>query len=114
MCAFGVAFGTALFFFTEINTKTSGYSAVVLFKRGTKIDTPDPESEKQDRDANSSATASISQYLKSNDVFTFSHVSYTIPVGKNEMKRLLEDVSGYVVPGRLTALMGESGAGKVN
>src|SRR5258708_23820963 len=29
-------------------------------------------------------------------------------------RRLLEDVSGYVAPGKLTALMGESGAGKVS
>ena len=48
----------------------------------------------------------------SNDVFTWQHIQYTVPVSSGE-RRLLDDVSGYVAPGKLTALMGESGAGKV-
>jgi ATP-binding cassette, subfamily G (WHITE), member 2, SNQ2 len=48
------------------------------------------------------------------DVFTWRHVEYDINLGKGETRRLLEDVSGYVAPGKLTALMGESGAGKVS
>lgn len=47
------------------------------------------------------------------DVFTWQHLDYTVPVGGGQMRRLLDDVSGYVAPGKLTALMGESGAGKV-
>jgi ATP-binding cassette subfamily G (WHITE) protein 2 (SNQ2) len=48
------------------------------------------------------------------DVFTWRHLKYDVRVGKGETRRLLEDVSGYVAPGKLTALMGESGAGKVS
>ena len=49
------------------------------------------------------------------DVFTWRHVGYTIPVlGGREERRLLDDVSGFVAPGKLTALVGESGAGKVS
>ena len=47
------------------------------------------------------------------DIFSWSHVRYTIPIGNHEHRILLDDVSGYVVPGKLTALMGASGAGKV-
>jgi ATP-binding cassette, subfamily G (WHITE), member 2, SNQ2 len=47
------------------------------------------------------------------DVFTWRHLEYDVVVGKGETRRLLDDVSGYVAPGKLTALMGESGAGKV-
>ena len=46
------------------------------------------------------------------DTFSFHHLNYVVPVGKGETRRLLQDVSGYVPPGKLTALMGESGAGK--
>ncbi|KAH9077824.1 ABC-2 type transporter-domain-containing protein [Lactarius deliciosus] len=46
------------------------------------------------------------------DVFTWRHLEYDVHLGKGETRRLLEDVSGYVAPGKLTALMGESGAGK--
>lgn len=48
------------------------------------------------------------------NVFTWQHLKYTVPIGGHgETRRLLDDVSGYVAPGKLTALMGESGAGKV-
>jgi ATP-binding cassette subfamily G (WHITE) protein 2 (SNQ2) len=43
--------------------------------------------------------------------FTFENVSYFVNVDGGE-KQLLTEVSGYVKPGQLTALMGASGAGK--
>lgn len=48
---------------------------------------------------------------KNETVFTWQDVRYTIPTKGGE-KVLLDNVSGYVRPGKLTALMGESGAGK--
>ena len=46
------------------------------------------------------------------ETFSFHHLNYVVSVGKHETRQLLEDISGYVPPGKLTALMGESGAGK--
>lgn len=46
------------------------------------------------------------------NVFSWQHINYTMPMPGNEARKLLSDVSGYVIPGKLTALMGESGAGK--
>ncbi|KAI9095938.1 ABC-2 type transporter-domain-containing protein [Phlyctochytrium arcticum] len=43
--------------------------------------------------------------------FTWKHIDYTVPV-KGGPKQLLNDVSGYVRSGQLTAMMGSSGAGK--
>ncbi|KAJ1956832.1 ATP-binding cassette transporter snq2, partial [Linderina pennispora] len=43
--------------------------------------------------------------------FTWKSISYTVPV-KGGDKQLLDDVSGYIKPGTMTALMGSSGAGK--
>ncbi|KIJ59863.1 hypothetical protein HYDPIDRAFT_99818, partial [Hydnomerulius pinastri MD-312] len=45
-------------------------------------------------------------------VFSWSHVQYDVLIAGGEHRRLLDDVSGFVAPGKLTALMGESGAGK--
>ncbi|OQD76097.1 hypothetical protein PENDEC_c005G05946 [Penicillium decumbens] len=45
------------------------------------------------------------------DVFSWKAVNYEIPV-KEGTRRLLDNVSGWVKPGTLTALMGVSGAGK--
>jgi ABC-type multidrug transport system ATPase subunit len=47
------------------------------------------------------------------NVFSWQHIKYVVPVDHHEHRQLLDDVSGYVAPGVLTALMGESGAGKV-
>lgn len=43
--------------------------------------------------------------------FTWQNVEYTIPYEAGT-RRLLHNVQGYVMPGKLTALMGSSGAGK--
>ena len=45
------------------------------------------------------------------DIFTWRDVNYDIEI-KGEPRRLLDQVSGFVRPGTLTALMGTSGAGK--
>ena len=47
------------------------------------------------------------------DVFTWKDVQYDVTIKKGETRRLLDNISGFVAPGKLTALMGESGAGKV-
>lgn len=51
--------------------------------------------------------------LGQGDIFSWKDVDYEVPVSGGEMRKLLDGVSGYVAPGKLTALMGESGAGKV-
>ncbi|KAJ2784514.1 ATP-binding cassette transporter snq2 [Coemansia javaensis] len=43
--------------------------------------------------------------------YTWKGVNYTVPV-KGGQRQLLHDVSGYIKPGTMTALMGSSGAGK--
>lgn len=117
---FGIGFTLALLVFTEYNTSSAFASPVILFKQGSganKLSTPSDEesvnekiSDTTDEDEkphkttiNSSPTA---------DVFTWQHINYTVPIPGNEVRQLLSDVSGYVAPGKLTALMGESGAGK--
>jgi ABC-type multidrug transport system fused ATPase/permease subunit len=39
----------------------------------------------------------------------FRNISYSVPAGKSEFKTLLNQVSGYALPGTMTALMGSSG-----
>jgi len=50
---------------------------------------------------------------KMTNTFSWQHVNYVISAGGGKTRKLLDDVSGFVSPGKLTALMGESGAGKV-
>ncbi|KIY71652.1 pleiotropic drug resistance ABC transporter [Cylindrobasidium torrendii FP15055 ss-10] len=120
--AYGIAYTIALFAFTEINTRASASAAVVLFKNGSKSDlvAPVPEediergSQKTAGDSEKDA-AEYGEAMKETpaqtDVFSWQKLSYVVPTADGPRK-LLNEVSGYVAPGKLTALMGESGAGK--
>lgn len=66
------------------------------------------------RDAENRAALDMSPDSGSKgEIFSWKNITYDILVkGASEPRRLLDDVSGWVVPGTLTALMGTSGAGK--
>ncbi|KAI0884215.1 ABC-2 type transporter-domain-containing protein [Annulohypoxylon maeteangense] len=68
------------------------------------------------RVGNSKATAdeqkeTLEQLTKSESIFTWRDVEYTVPYLGGQRK-LLNKVSGYAKPGIMVALMGASGAGK--
>jgi len=119
---------TAFLFFTEFNTSLTTDTFVVLFKRGTNItilEGAGTDEEKADAGGHSGARAlhsgrdrveaekGLAEQPFMTDVFSWEHICYDVP-GQGGQCRLLDDVSGFVAPGKLTALMGESGAGKVS
>ncbi|KAF7316625.1 Brefeldin A resistance protein [Mycena chlorophos] len=124
LVAFAIGFITLLLVFSEINTSSTTDTPVLLFKRGAKkaativensnANGGDPEK----APASPSATMTdavdadaVAAAPKMTDIFSWQNLNYVVPVKEGERK-LLDDVAGYVVPGKLTALMGESGAGK--
>ncbi|KDQ32534.1 hypothetical protein PLEOSDRAFT_153783 [Pleurotus ostreatus PC15] len=136
LLAFTIGFILALLVFTEIQTTTARASGdVVLFKSGSELamlkeaEATIGDDEEKDTPASRDRAATVPgesghpqrtdegktlshTQPKMADIFSWSHVRYTIPIGNHEHRILLDDVSGYVVPGKLTALMGASGAGK--
>lgn len=129
--------------FTEFNTATATDKATTLFKRGTTPDLvkdaeaavvpgntaneDDLEKKKsmQGTSENKNAAAAgpnveeekakeaaLVEQPKMTNVFSWDHLNYEVKTAGGTRK-LLDDVSGFVAPGKLTALMGESGAGKV-
>ena len=60
-----------------------------------------------------SRAALESEKLGHADIFSWKNIQYEVPISGGEMRKLLDGVSGYVAPRNLTALMGETGAGKV-
>ena len=124
--AFAVFFMILLLVFTEFNTSLAGATSVVLFKQGSDISlipnssgsNLDEEKTKVPSSTNSESDArrenkedireALEQQPRMRNTFTWKEMNYEVAG-----RRLLNDVAGYVAPGKLTALMGESGAGKV-
>ncbi|EXJ85769.1 hypothetical protein A1O1_06137 [Capronia coronata CBS 617.96] len=60
-----------------------------------------------------SATVSRSGgIVKTKNLFTWQDITYDITLSNGSNRRLLDNITGYIKPGSLTALMGASGAGK--
>jgi ATP-binding cassette, subfamily G (WHITE), member 2, SNQ2 len=114
--------------FTEFNTSGGGQGSTILFKRGSKaqvlrqatasvgsdeekVQTATPSSTIGTEDSNEKNQVMHTQ-PKMTKTFSWRHLNYAVSVS-GERRLLLDDVSGFVAPGKLTALMGESGAGKV-
>ncbi|KAG2073835.1 hypothetical protein BDR04DRAFT_1093970 [Suillus decipiens] len=120
VCAFFVAFLVILFTATEFNTGSAFDTAVTLFKQGTRAAEAVDQSKDEEKGAHpdpagptSTSTSPAELHRPSaTDTFTWRHLQYMVPISGGTHRRLLDDVSGFVVPGKLTALMGESGAGK--
>lgn len=126
--AFFVLFVALTMLGMELQKPNKGGSSVTTFKRSevpkavedaVKSNEPleDEESGKnnwptpdmKDEDSNNTKK-NVPEIAEGTSIFTWQNVNYTIPY-KGEQKRLLQNVEGYVKPGRLTALMGASGAG---
>ncbi|KAJ2929810.1 hypothetical protein H1R20_g7294, partial [Candolleomyces eurysporus] len=131
--AFGVGFTFFMLLFAEYNTSTSVNTSVTLFKRGAKKNKKASSSAPGTGDVEKGASGSAPDLISPNkpkssidnaaassngkppvnpDVFTWRKARYSVPIKGEDDRVLLSDVSGFVAPGKLTALMGESGAGK--
>ena len=111
---------------SEFQSDPSSLGGVMVFKRG-KVDNKilkeyadDPEDaiiEQEEarrargEDEKEHEHETTGALAVSDEVFSWRHVCYDVQI-KDQTRRLLDDVSGYVAPGKMTALMGESGAGK--
>ncbi|KAF4611873.1 hypothetical protein D9613_003579 [Agrocybe pediades] len=127
--AFFGGFLGALLIFTEYNTSMARDTPVVRWKRGAQVKRSDNNittggDDDEERGAAGASTTtyppppqmrrfkSSSKAPQQTDVFSWRGINYTVPIPGQTDRQLLSDVSGYVAPGKLTALMGESGAGK--
>lgn len=133
---FGIVIGWFIFFVAltvlgmERQKPNKGGMAVTVFKRGEapkeiertikeKKKPEDEESGERDTATHGSrengsgdSMEKVEGIAENTSIFTWQNVTYTIPY-KGGQRKLLQDVQGYVKPGRLTALMGASGSGSV-
>jgi ATP-binding cassette subfamily G (WHITE) protein 2 (PDR) len=123
---FGILLGFLFFFMfiyfaaVELNSSTSSSAEVLVFQRGHvpaymqeggKDSQIDPEKGGSADPNATSGESDVNAVEPQKDIFTWRDVTYDINIKGGE-RRLLDNVSGYVRPGTLTALMGVSGAGK--
>jgi ATP-binding cassette subfamily G (WHITE) protein 2 (PDR) len=123
--AFTIFFLVTYLVATEFNYDVGSTAEVLVFRRGKvphgmedKIaDEENVSSECAkvttiaspiDADEHSDGTKAI---LVQNGVFTWKNVTLDIEI-KGQQRRILDEISGWVKPGTLTALMGSSGARK--
>lgn len=130
---FGIIIGWFILFVAltmlgmEIQKPNKGGSSVTVFKRGEApkaveeaIEHAGPPSDVESAENNpippelkeEEPDQQVQDIAKNTSIFTWRNVNYTIPY-KGGQRGLLENVNGYVKPGRLTAMMGASGAGSV-
>lgn len=119
---FGILLGF-YFFFTFLNAFASEFLKPVIgggdrliYLRGKIPDSIVLPNEKSATDTPTSLEkenkeAVVFDDLKSKDLFAWKAINYDIPYD-GKKRTLLDSISGYCIPGTLTALMGESGAGK--
>lgn len=124
--AWWILFATLTAVGLELQKPNNGGAAVTVFKRGQtpahvehalRGGTAPADVEMAEKTPgrvihnDNSTSDSLDQVSANDTVFTWQNVNYNIPTKTGE-RALLQDVSGYVRPGRLCCLMGESGAGK--
>ncbi|KAF1349895.1 ABC-2 type transporter-domain-containing protein [Delphinella strobiligena] len=114
---------------TELFSFVGSGGGALVFKKSKKAkkalkEAPPADEEKVSDSSRSSDTAvgadlskeqsqeeALTNIAKSESIFTWRNVEYTVPYQGGERK-LLNGVNGYAKPGKMIALMGASGAGK--
>lgn len=123
----GIIFGFLFFFWalylvvTELNLSVTSSAEYLVFRRGrvpkSVREPPDEEKAGATPDVMPAVTTTSDEAVSVNavppqkDILTWRNVVFDITI-KGEPRRLLDNISGWVRPGTLTALMGVSGAGK--
>ncbi|KAJ9490393.1 hypothetical protein VN97_g2891 [Penicillium thymicola] len=116
LMAFLVGFMLIYFVASELNSATTSTAEALVFRRGHepakfKSGSDVESTEPSKAPAAGTEDKGMGAMEAQTDTFTWRDVSYDIEI-KGEPRRLLDNVSGWVKPGTLTALMGVSGAGK--
>ncbi|KAJ5530865.1 hypothetical protein N7527_004258 [Penicillium freii] len=120
LIAFLIGFMLIYFIASELNSATTTTAEALVFRRGHeparfrqgyKSGSDVESTEPSKAAAADTEDKGMGAMEAQTDTFTWRDVSYDIEI-KGEPRRLLDNVSGWVKPGTLTALMGVSGAGK--
>jgi hypothetical protein len=115
-----MAFLVWYFGMTEHGRGTSGGATQLIFKRGAKIPEVNESSRDEEKGTSASSFVRDAEFARGSQkvdnentkhaliqrgVFSWHHLNYDIVLRGGETRRLLDDVSGYVAPGKLVCMM---------
>ncbi|KAG7102980.1 ABC multidrug transporter atrB like protein [Verticillium longisporum] len=114
LVAFWILFALSTALASELNIHRDTGSSILFHRRNqrremTRLQDSENAAECQPATSDSETENKSSHLVQT--VFTFKDISYYVRHQGHE-KQLLKEVSGFVKPGQLVALMGSSGAGK--
>ncbi|KAG9083931.1 hypothetical protein FS749_005624 [Ceratobasidium sp. UAMH 11750] len=110
---FWIGFLIWFLFATERASHMSGGATQLVFKQNAKIPSLDERKGSKDAESGPSPPDAIAERCqqetraaqeslpKANSVFSWYHMNYDISLGGGNTRRLLDDVSGYVAPGKM-------------
>ena len=119
LLCFVFVFLSLYFIVVELNSKPPVVAEFLVFRKAHKPKYLEATSG-DDREASVSSSGASTEPIyeevnpstvQQGAIVTWHNIDYIIQV-KGQGKRLLDNISGFVEPGSLTALMGTSGAGK--
>ncbi|KAH3667916.1 hypothetical protein WICMUC_005129 [Wickerhamomyces mucosus] len=102
---------------SEFLKNIEGGGDMLLYKRGhlpdKSLESVDGKvaNREQMMEALNEPGADLKKIIEEKDVFSWQNLDYVIPYD-GATRQLLDNIQGYVKPGNMIALMGESGAGK--
>lgn len=103
---------TEILLFAPAGAEVHQFKSKAAIKHAKEADVVEEKKADESQGSSSSTGETAEALARSEAIFTWRDVEYSVHLPTGDQKKLLSKVSGWAKPGELTGLMGASGAGK--